>query len=200
MNNRIFFIFLFITVTFLSSKAQTVIKIPFVQPDKFVVLPQSVYKSFESNLTINLGLEVEILGGSGNYTFSWIYEGLEIGTDPTITITQRGTYTLTVDDGVGCKSTVNYFVDPSSGLENLYEETTTIFPNPTDGHFYIQSKEINNLDKVEIRSLTGEIYGSYLKKDQVDKIQLDASGLSSGYYFVVSHFGATRITKALIRK
>ena len=186
MKNRLLAI-LFLAVPFCSTVAQTVIKIPFQQPEPFVVQPQVVDKSIE-NTGIELGLEMEIHGGSGDYIFSWIYNDEEIGTNPTITVREGGVYILLIRDGEGCESSVIYTVGNGTGMKDVeMQENLSIilYPNPTTGAFSVKSPENQEPDKIEIYNLEGQ---------QMTQNE----NLPAGHYLVTLHFGNKKVTKVLI--
>lgn len=200
MKSRLIILFLFFNFYSLITTAQTVIKIPFVQPDAFVVQPKVVYKSFGGNTTIEIGSETEIVGGSGTYLFTWTKNGVIIGNNPTLSISEKGEYTLTITDGVSCGSSSAYLVDTTvSGINNLDRADVQIYPNPSSGMFYVQYPEFQHLDKIEIYDIEGKLLNSYpVDKTNVNELGIDASELSPGQYLLVSHFEVKRITKILI--
>jgi len=186
MKNKLF-TFLFLVIPFCSAVAQTVIKIPFQQPEPFIVQPQAIDKSIK-NASIELGLEIEIQGGSGNYLFSWIYNDEEIGTNPTISVSEEGVYILSIKDGEGCESSVTYTISNETGIKNIdMQESSSfvLYPNPTTGAFSVQSPENQEPDKVEVYNLEG-------------KRMTQDENLPAGHYLVTLHFGNKRITKVLI--
>ena len=179
--------FLFLTIPFCTTIAQTVIKIPFQQSEPFVVQPQTIDKAM-GNTSIDLGLDVEIHGGSGNYIFSWIFNDEEIGTNPTITINERGIYTLSVRDGEGCESTVTYTIGNRTSIEeiNIQESSSIVlYPNPTTGAFSVKTPENQQPDKIEVYNMEGQRMS-------------DRENLPAGHYLVTLHFGNKKITKPLI--
>ena len=178
--------FLFLTIPFCATVAQTVIKIPFQQPKPFVVQPQAIDKSI-NNASIDLGLDIEIHGGSENYIFSWIFNDEEIGTNPTITISEAGIYTLLVRDGEGCESFVTYTVNSGTGIEDINTQASSsivLYPNPTTGAFSVKTPENQQPDKIEVYNLEGKL--------------MTEENLPAGHYLVTLYFGDKKITKPLI--
>ena len=183
MKNRLL-AFLFLTIPFSANIAQTVIKIPFQQPEPFVVQPQTIDKAID-NTSIDLGLEVEIHGGSGNYIFSWVFNNEEIGTNPTININKGGIYTLLIRDGEGCESTVTYTVSGGTGIEDINTSLLIVlYPNPTTGTFSVKTPENQQPDKIEVYNLDGKL--------------MPKENLPTGHYLVSLYFGNKKITKPLI--
>ena len=195
MKNKLI-IFVLLTVSFCSSIAQTVIKIPFRQQEPFVVTPLVINESIVIDEPIVLGLDVEIHGGSGQYLFSWVLDGKEIGTEPTITINKKGIYSLIVKDGKGCESEVIYRISNGTRISNAENSTIALYPNPTQDIFSVNAQENQPLDKVEIHNMEG-------KKVLVFKgnqSEFDVKALPNGHYLVTLHFVHKSVTKILIRK
>lgn len=183
----------------LTVTGQTVIKIPFKQPATFVVQPKEVNNSFDGNEIIEIGNDTEIYGGSGNYTFSWSLNGEIVGTQPTLTITKKGDYTLTINDGENCEATCVYHIDTDTGIYETSNVNIQIYPNPSDGMFYLQSSQYQEPDKAAIYDLNGILQNTNPMYPVNGKAtMIDASGLSSGHYLLVLHYGKDRITKILI--
>ena len=178
---------LFLIIPFCTTIAQTVIKIPFQQPEPFVVQPQLIDKSID-NTSIELGLEIEIHGGSSNYIFSWVYNDEEIGSSPTITISEEGVYTLLIRDGEGCESFVTYTISDGTGIKDIgMQESSSfvLYPNPTTGAFSVKSPGNQEPDKIEIYNLEG-------------KLMTQNEDLPAGHYLVTLLFGNKKVTKVLI--
>ncbi|MFT3739946.1 MAG: T9SS type A sorting domain-containing protein [Breznakibacter sp.] len=198
--NRISIIFFLLIWGTCSLAAQTVVKIPFQQSALFEVQPQEVYKSFEHNAPMELGLEAEIHGGSGVYSFSWTLNGVQIGAAPTLTVTEKGTYTLTVTDGAGCTSSVAYHIDLQLGVKEAGEPLLSIYPNPSDGLSYLQSPELQDLKRVEIYGMDGRFWFSCPVPGAGSRFEISTSQLATGRYLVVAYFGSKKITKVLVVK
>ena len=67
------------------------------------------------------------------------------------------------------------------GIDDHSLETAKLRPNPATDHFYLDV-DVQNLDKVEILSSTGQIVLS--QKNVLSSESINISGLSSGIYFV----------------
>ncbi|MCC9168985.1 T9SS type A sorting domain-containing protein [Pontibacter harenae] len=111
--------------------------------------------------SVELGGAVSASGGSGAYTYAWSpAEGLN-RTDvanPVATPDSTTTYMLTVSDAAGCAMTeeVTLTVNSVTGIGNSKDELgITIYPNPSNGTFYITSA--GELNKA---SMLLEIYDS----------------------------------------
>lgn len=187
---------------FVSLLAQTYVKIPFIQPEPFYVSVDAVVKTLESEVPLELGLEVEIQGGSGNYTFVWTKDAMVIGSQPTTTVTHSGTYKLAIQDGKGCGTTVVYVVTGETGVDELLlPYLVNVYPNPTIGEIFVESSSLSRPDKIAIYAVTGElVLIDTPSKFAGQKIALDVSGIKGGQYLLTCTFGAKRITRIIIVK
>jgi len=202
MRSRLIILLLFLSFNVYKIMAQTVIKIPFNQPDKFAVQPRVVNKSMEENERIVIGSDTEVTGGSGKYSYTWYKGNVVIGSDPTLTITEKGEYILTINDGVSCEASTSYLIDTIlTGINNMDKTDIHIYPNPASGIFYIQYPVSQNLHKVEIYNMDGKLLNSYpVDQTYQNELRIDASVLPSGQYLLVSHFEMKKITRLLVVK
>lgn len=188
--------------SFCAVNAQSVIKVPLVQKEYFSVSPTTVMITLEESESKELGLEAEISGGSGTYTFEWLLNGQVVGTDPTHTVnSQKGTYYFVIHDGDGCSSTITYNVNGGSGLEDITAGAFTIYPNPGNGLINIHSDMIAGLESVKVYRLSGQIVRAFnidKKIPHSTSLSLDLTDLSKGYYLILFEVGDHEITKIII--
>lgn len=201
MKIRLFTLLLFLT-SFCVGFAQTVIKVPFQQSTPFVVQPQVIYLSLDNNPSLTLGLDLEIYGGSGTYNFTWTVNNSQVSTEPTLAITEAGTYNLMVNDGKGCQSGTTYIVNGGTSIDNSRTENKiNIYPNPSNGIFFLDIPEGEILNKVEIYSMDGRLQKSFaISLNNTKEVEINAESLSSGQYLIVSYLELKKITKVLIVK
>lgn len=124
-------------------------------------------------------LEINILG-SGNYSQLIVFnDELYFG----------------ADSGDGFGQVLYAYIDPSLGFDDVYlnEKAISLFPNPINTYFEIESEEI--LDKVEIYSLQGQTVKSFMPQNKYD-----ISDLSSGMYFVKIQVNNNEVTKRIIKQ
>lgn len=192
-----FFIFLIICA---GVGAQTVIKIPFRQPLPFIVTPENVFLLLNQGESKELGLEVLVTGGTGTYTYTWLSDGIQLATTPTLTINKTGTYQLVVRDTGSCRSLSTYSVTTSSGLDDPAEISTSVFPNPSKGIVRIKSSVLNELNLVSVFTSDGRLVSKIALKDNlVDNVKvLNLSFLPAGQYHLSMQFGKRIINRVLI--
>jgi hypothetical protein len=185
----------------LGLKAQTYVKIPFLQPGLFTVSASTINKSIESGATIQLGLDVEINGGSGHYSFSWVSAGNNLGTSPTIIVSQPGSYTLSIQDGSGCESQVVYVVNTNTGVADVLNQKLNIFPNPASNVIFLQSPDLNKLTRVSLYSLAGELVRNcVLENKSAAATAINLEGIQDGQYLLTCMFGNERVTRIVLIK
>jgi hypothetical protein len=105
-------------------------------------------------------------------------------------LTEPGYYTYVLD-GLDCDSVIGLTLDVLVGTNEQTETTLQVWPNPTKGLLYI---EADNINKVEIYNLLGQIV---LSAEKVETI--DVSSLEKGVYFlrVSDENGLKGVTKII---
>lgn len=99
---------------------------------------------------------VNASGGTAPYTYAWSPAG---GTGATANGLAPGTYTVTVTDNNGCTQTATVTVAAASGLaETEDSDKLNVFPNPSNGQFYVTS-DINYSGEVvlEVMDMNGKV-------------------------------------------
>ena len=79
-----------------------------------------------------LDLEANIIGGTPNFSYQWLFANIVVGTSATYTPTQNGNYTLVVTDMNGCIDTSTIFTVTNivSGISEHFSTNLLLFPNP----------------------------------------------------------------------
>ncbi|WP_456440935.1 T9SS type A sorting domain-containing protein [Psychroserpens sp.] len=142
-----------------------------------------------------------------NGTELWVSDGTSAGTNM-IELNPNGDASVsnlilfnnelyfTADDSVSAKGNELWaYQDPALSVDDLNSIDTliTLFPNPIDTYFEIESKD--PLGKVEIYSLQGKSVKSFTPQSQYD-----ISDLSSGVYFVKMRANNNEVTKRIIKQ
>lgn len=202
MRNQKMYLTLFLSLFSLGLFAQTLIRIPFIQPKVFTVTPQTKYTTLPVNGSIKLGEDASVSGGSGIYSYLWTSEGKEMGTTNTLTVDKTGNYILEIKDGKGCTSSIMYYVtDGSSALEKTTELKMIVFPNPSEGIVNIQLKTLEGLEKITVITPDGQTVATYTDGDysfKDNQISLDLKNLPKGQYFISLYTNTTILTNAII--
>ncbi len=136
----------------------------------------------------------------------WVTDGTTVGTimlelnpvgDATVTnlIVFNNELYMAADAGDGIGQELWAYQDPTLSINDnqLNGKQVSMYPNPTNNHFQIETTE--TLNKVEIYSLQGQLVKSFVPQNQYD-----VSDLSSGMYFVNIHANGNSVSKRLIKE
>lgn len=189
--------------------AQSVVKIPFNQPALFTVSPLRVEVSLDDeNEAKEIGTEIEINGGSGNYAFEWLAGDGDsahnevLGTDPTLAVHEAGVYRMVISDQAGCRSVVTFEVTGTVGIAPATTQTLALYPNPTRGPVHIQTDRLAEVSSISILSIGGKVIRTIPCPAPADEsfILVDLTDLPNGYYLIVVGFETEKITKIVIKQ
>lgn len=160
------------------------------------------------NHSVLLGGNPTATGGYNNYVYLWSPpDGLDDPTspNPTATLSESISYTLTVTDINGCQavSTVTVNIDACLGIsEQDLIRALTVFPNPSNGVFRIGglSNYQGQLQKVEIVNYLGQNIFSrnYSDGEPFPEQGLDTNIKDPGLYVVRITLADRMVSKRLI--
>jgi len=154
-----------------------------------------IVNSFETEIypipNMNLGpdsLEVDfphtLTSNIGNVTYLWSNGG----TGSYITVTQTGTYWLTVTNPFGCTAsdTIYLYTGTFIGTIPGSEIEVNVFPNPVDDILFVKVLPDKPMEvKFELISPLGrKVYESESARELVFEDEVDVSSFESGMYFV----------------
>ncbi len=124
-------------------------------------------------------------GGTPGYTFLWN----TLSNNQTIPISHGNTYTVTVTDAKGCKSTSSTFyakfTDP--GQPSATPFTARVYPNPTHGNLSIEFDAVENQQyNVSLLDYTGRVVHSQRGStiEGVNKVEDNFGDFAKGIYFI----------------
>ena len=176
----------FLLLFTLLKSQETVIKIPFSQPKKLIV-DAGDNQVINSGQSITLGTDVSITGGSPDYQYLWKDEEDHEYSTPTISVTEEGSYFLTVTDENHCSAIDSVYISRYTAIDN--NEAVSgflIFPNPSSGVVNITVKNAENPVILEIVSEEGKVvYEQKLEISSQDFTgMIDLTGLDTGIYYI----------------
>lgn len=145
----------------------------------------TTYIDFIGSFSFNLGNDVSttqssytINGPAGYSSYLWN----PIGNTSSITVTNSGNYSLTIDNGFGCifTDTIHVSFIPNNIQKENESTSISIYPNPASKNISFVSE--NPINEIKIVDLTGRII---INKECIgsNNFSLDISKLPEGYYF-----------------
>ena len=144
------------------------------------------------------GFDIEIEGGTGNYTYQWLNEnGNIISTDSNPKNLKPGSYTLRITDDNNCTTTIeNLVVDFINATNNPGQISLSIQPNPFTNVVNILSDAA--IKKVIISDLHGK---RAIRENFSDKIlTLNLEMLAPGVYSIYILTDKGIITKKILKQ
>ncbi|MCX6154561.1 MAG: T9SS type A sorting domain-containing protein [Candidatus Kapabacteria bacterium] len=144
--------------------------------------------------------EGNILVASDGTAFQWYLNGYEMqnGKAKRLPIQSQGRYKVLVYNEFSCPSLSDEFFVESSVKSYLDNDQVIIYPNPTSGTFFIESKKTSNyLSDIKIRDLNGEVI-QYINDSIITKVEISSSHLNSGAYFIDYTLGINRYSAKII--
>ncbi|HNP48842.1 MAG TPA: T9SS type A sorting domain-containing protein, partial [Bacteroidia bacterium] len=121
--------------------------------------------------------------GSGFTAYSWS----TTETTPTITVTNSGSYCVTVTASTNCTATDCIFVDVTVGINEIHSSfAVDVYPNPSAGKISLQFLDEFNRIHLSVYNSTGALINEQtLKNVNSGMVQeLDLSAESAGVYFI----------------
>ena len=120
--------------------------------------------------------------------FHWFLDGVLLSgqTSETIQTTQNGIYTVEVVDGFGCESMLSepfHFI--YVGLKEIENQfVVRVFPNPSNGQFFLQFTEKTGAVKIQVRSIQGQEISKLEFSTAPTLYKMDLSSFPSGVYWI----------------
>lgn len=145
------------------------------------------YVHYEVNLTVGENFEINI---DSNYTAPIVIEGISHTDDFSIT--------LALTSSLGCDSILIYHFHPLVGVEaDFAPPQIALYPNPSNGHFYIENKMPN--EPLELDVLDGVGRQVFREKNKLQaQTEIDISHLPNGVYWLKIRRLDAVLTKKLV--
>lgn len=149
---------------------------------------QGVYDNNGTDNHLDLGPAVQSLAtgetltldaGAGAASYEWSTGAITQSID----VVNFGTYSVTVIDYYGCEKMDEVIVQfPSAAINVAAERSITLYPNPTNDRFSVQTDE--PIRAVKLYSVAGQLLKYYQQEAEVGKNDFSAKGLTAGLYLV----------------
>lgn len=135
------------------------------------------------SVTVNTG------GGVEPYTYAWYLDNELVSTDENLQDVGPGSYDLVVTDANDCAQNFGPFVvDVDVSVHDIvYDFSLEVYPNPSNGLFYLEVSDLRSSDEmqIELLDLTGKQISQKLVTGSTDYTeQLDLSAEAAGVYFL----------------
>lgn len=144
----------------------------------------------------NGSIDLTVSGGVPGYTFSWSNSA----TTEDIGGLAGGSYTVIVTDTNGCDDTLTVIVSSTFGIAESGMNELNIYPNPSEGIFYIQpDAKITGEFSLSIMDMHGKTVYSLLSTIN-NPITIDATTLAAGTYMVHLNTEMGTFTKRIVIK
>ena len=120
-----------------------------------------------------------------------------------ITVSQTGTYTVTVTDSYGCSGSGSVYCEKLTGIENLIEGNgyhISYFPNPVSEKLQVQFNNSKSMDVVmEIITPNGQIiYNREYTNIQNTTEKIDVNQFANGIYYIRFRINNEHFTRKII--
>jgi hypothetical protein len=135
--------------------------------------------------------------------FGYIYLWSDGSTEQTLTVTETGTYSVTIVDGNGCESSdeVTVNVEPNAVKDASLNGRLVLFPNPSSGLVNLAFNDFETgAYKLSVYDVTGRalVLQDLEIQAAAQTVQLDLTALASGTYFVKITSEKGMVAKRLI--
>ena len=136
-------------------------------------------------------------GGTPTYTYSWLFNNIVIGNTINYSPIQNGDYICVVIDINGCSDSsdiINVSNIPS-GIDEVIDASTEIYPNPANNSLNVVSNSIG-INTISICNLHAqEVLNTEVNSNQ---IRLNTSNLAKGVYIIDIRSNDASVKRKLI--
>lgn len=155
--------------------------------------------NIDLSMTISQGVELTIGESDASTSYQWIdcdNNDIQIGgaTEQTFTPNTNGSYACEVTKN-GCLSISDCYTVTSVGLEDELIGLS-IYPNPSNGLFIIESSNVELNSNLEVFNLAGQVVYRTVLVSQIQEINIHS--LESGMYFIRLNNGNEQIIKSIV--
>ena len=166
--------------------------------------------SFTSNQSsttlVDATVDFDASASTNATSYAWTFDNGASGggVNPSATYTANGSYdvTLTVTDRCGNTddTTVTISVGGISIVENVYNATIDMYPNPTDGKFKVNVSNGSSAYSIEIMDLSGKLIYRKENLSLANEHIIDLGAQATGVYTVRIVGEGLNVSKRLMLK
>jgi VCBS repeat-containing protein len=136
-------------------------------------------------------IDVTVDGGVGPYTYTWTPN---LGSTQDLSNLPAGNYSVTITDANGCTEVLNITVESSVGINDLSSELVEINPNPSNGHFTVNSNGLE-FKSIDVFSMNGTLVNTFKTNGVSTEIDLN---VQKGIYLLKMNSENGIITKRIL--
>lgn len=164
-----------------------------------LALSLSATPTDETNGSGNGAIDLTVAGGAGGNTFDWDNDGTgDFDDTEDLSSLSAGTYMVTVMDMNGCTDTLTVLVDNVVSVEEVENSLgLKVYPNPSDGQFYVEVVNGVNVT-IEVTDILGKRIEFVTNASAKTPVNLTAE--RAGIYLVKITSGDVSVTKRLTIK
>lgn len=181
-----------------AGNAQSLVEMTVRQNPLFEVSTNYVNTALTDEMgSVTIGGDIVVKGGSGTYSYIWYSpSGASLGTDRTLTVTERGLYRLEISDTCDCTQSITFDVNETGGVDAVSLPVLNVSPNPTSGYI-----EFNGCDAIQLTavSMAGQLV-ALIDGEGAPFRSADLGNLSAGTYLLVVTDTAGKVYTAKIIK
>jgi hypothetical protein len=142
----------------------------------------------------------DTLFASGVGSFQWALFGATIpgATDAFLQSSTSGEYTVTITDANGCSSTSEPFPFVATGINQVWNGSFAVQPNPSNGSFTVMTPSLPNEAALEIYAMDGRLVHAQVIPASTALTELSIDQPAAGLYMLRLHIGKDVVSLKVI--
>jgi len=142
----------------------------------------------------------DTLYASGVGSFQWALSGVPIpgATNAFLQSSTSGEYTVTITDANGCSSTSELFPFVANGINQVWNGSFAVQPNPSNGSFTVMTPSLPNEAALEIYAMDGRLVHAQVIQASTALTELSIEQPSAGLYMLRLRIGKDVVSLKVI--